>query len=131
MTELRKTNLPGSLLTAQVNDHYIGGAVKSNLNFPSKQSKEIEFLFYVDFAPDPAYGAMNDPAVGDIARICSEKGKSTNQTVRIIYYIDVEIGLLTRIGLTPTIVNTRNLGCPLPKVLINDILKNLPSKEEV
>jgi hypothetical protein len=113
MIELAKNKLPGSTLTGRVDDHLVGTAKVENVRFSGNSNKIFFAKLNVDFIPDPDLGMLNDPAIGEILRVCSPEGKKNKAMMKIIYQVDVKIGIFTRFGFTPKILNEASVTCPL------------------
>ncbi|KAJ3270757.1 hypothetical protein HDV01_007449 [Terramyces sp. JEL0728] len=83
----------------------------------------------VEYAPNPQYGALNDPALNEILQLCQTERISTRHTT-IHYEAYNEITLLKMFGVTPNLRGELNINCPFQGADYNAFLvaigKELP-----
>jgi hypothetical protein len=121
LTILSKTKFPGSLLTGKVDDYRIGRSISKNVNFAQGETTSISAILQIEYTPNPKYGALNDPSLGEVLRICSSQGRKSKETMKIVNYIDIDIGILSTFGYKPRIVRDLNIQCPISSVALEQL----------
>ena len=121
LTTLSKTTFPGSLITGKVDDYKIGQSISKNVNFAQGETTSLNAILQIEYTPNPKYGALNDPSLGEVLRICSSQGRKSNETMKIVNYIDIDIGLLSTFGYKPRIVKDFNIRCPISSAVLEQL----------
>lgn len=130
ISEIQKTNYPGSLLTGKVNDHLVGEANTTRTKFPAQTTKIFFFNLTIDFFPDPDLGLLGDPAIGEILRVCNDEARANKTLMTIVYEVEIKIGLFSKFGFTPRILDQVGIGCPLGNSTADSILERFGLKNK-
>lgn len=102
----------------------IGQSVLSSTIFPLGRTKNFTMILNIDYTPNPKYGALNDPSLGDILRVCSDQGRKTKDTIKIVYHIDIGIGILSSFGYRPRIAKDIKIQCPISSSVLGKVTGN-------
>ena len=121
MSALRTTKFPGNLLTGKVDDHRVGNASLFSSKFLPGTKKTLYLNFTIDFIPDPELGISQDPAIGELLRICVREGRDKKLQMKIVYEVVIKIGFLSKLGIVPKITDEVSIGCPLGNSTSEDL----------
>jgi hypothetical protein len=118
---LSQTNFPGSLIREKVDDYQIGQSISKNVNFPKRETTALSVILEIEYTPNPEYGLLNDPSLGEVLRICSDNGRKLKDTMKIVNYIDIEIGILSIFGYRPRITRDVDIKCPISSAALQKL----------
>jgi hypothetical protein len=122
MEELGKTKFPGSTVTGKVDDYLVGEAKVEQIEFFAYRRKKFFADLYVDFDSGP-FGVVSNPILGEILRVCTPEAIARNDTLKIVYIVDVKIGILQKLGFSPKIVDIIPIGCPVGAKKASEMFK--------